>query len=208
MPGLEITKITIFDENFENENILEIEKNAKIEKNNLNSEKKISENEKIFSFFEKNSLELKNISKIFFCNWPWRFMSMRISAIIANYFKNENPEIELFSIPTVQFLEKKSNWEDIFLQLNNSEVFTFIKNDNSEFEEKIYLREDLEKKFSDENKKFFYWNLRKWLFDFENFEEISEEKIFSDKKILKNFKKFFLDEKKFLVEQIKIFYWK
>jgi hypothetical protein len=36
-------------------------------------------------------------------------MSMRISAIIANTFKNQNPEIQLFSIPTAEFLSKKSN---------------------------------------------------------------------------------------------------
>ena len=35
-------------------------------------------------------------------------MSMRISAIIANTFKNQNPEIQLFSIPTAAFLSKKS----------------------------------------------------------------------------------------------------
>jgi len=35
-------------------------------------------------------------------------MSMRISAIIANTFKNQNPEIKLFSIPTVKFLKEKS----------------------------------------------------------------------------------------------------
>lgn len=186
LPGLEDTKIKIFDENFWNEKILEIEKGE-------------NENEKIFNFFEKNSVKLENISKIFFCNWPWRFMSMRISAIIANTFKNQNPEIQLFSIPTAEFLSRKSNWDKIFLQLNNSEIFTLIN-----WEKKIYSREDLEKKFSGEEEIFFYWNLKKWLFDFENFEKIDEKKIFSDEKILKEIS----DEKKFLTEQIKIFYWK
>lgn len=186
LPGLENTKIKIFDENFWNEKILEIEKGE-------------NENEKIFNFFEKNSVKLENISKIFFCNWPWRFMSMRISAIIANTFKNQNPEIQLFSIPTAEFLSRKSNWDKIFLQLNNSEIFTLIN-----WEKKIYSREDLEKKFSGEEEIFFYWNLKKWLFDFENFEKIDEKKIFSDEKILKEIS----DEKKFLTEQIKIFYWK
>lgn len=186
LPGLENTKIKIFDENFWNEKILKIEKGE-------------NENEKIFNFFEKNSVKLENISKIFFCNWPWRFMSMRISAIIANTFKNQNPEIQLFSIPTAEFLSRKSNWDKIFLQLNNSEIFTLIN-----WEKKIYSREDLEKKFSGEEEIFFYWNLKKWLFDFENFEKIDEKKIFSDEKILKEIS----DEKKFLTEQIKIFYWK
>lgn len=186
LPGLEDTKIKIFDENFWNEKILKIEKGE-------------NENEKIFNFFEKNSVKLENISKIFFCNWPWRFMSMRISAIIANTFKNQNPEIQLFSIPTAEFLSRKSNWDKIFLQLNNSEIFTLIN-----WEKKIYSREDLEKKFSGEEEIFFYWNLKKWLFDFENFEKIDEKKIFSDEKILKEIS----DEKKFLTEQIKIFYWK
>ena len=201
LPGLENTKIKIFDEsnendkNFWNEKILEIEKN-------------ISENKIIFDFFEKNDVKLENISKIFFCNWPWRFMSMRVSAIIANTFKNQNPKIQLFSIPTAEFLSRKSNWEKIFLQLNNSEVFTFIKNIDWNFEERIYLREDLEKKFWKEEKIFFYWNLKKWLFDFENFENIwenNEEKLISDKKILE---KIFLEWEKFLTEQIKIFYGK
>lgn len=199
LPGLENTKIKIFDENFWWEKILEIEKGQ-------------NENEKIFNFLEKNSVKLENtpghslslrdspcISKIFFCNWPWRFMSMRISAIIANTFKNQNPEIELFSIPTAEFLKEKSRWKKIFLQLNNSEVFTLIN-----WEEKIYLREDLEEKFSDEKEIFFYWNLKKWLFDFENFEKIDEKKLFSDEKILEKIS----GEKKFLTEQIKIFYWK
>jgi len=186
LPGLENSKIKIFDKKFWNEKILEIEKWE-------------NENEKIFNFLEKNSVKLENISKIFFCNWPWRFMSMRISTIIANTFKNQNPEIKLFSIPTAEFLKEKSGWEKIFLQLNNSEIFTLIN-----LEEKIYSRDDLEEKFSNEKEIFFYWNLKKWLFDFENFEEISEKNLFSDEKILENIS----DEKKFLVEQIKIFYWK
>lgn len=198
LPGLKNTQIKIFDENFWNEKILEIEKN-----NSKNS----SENKIIFDFLEKNKIKLENISKIFFCNWPWRFMSMRISAIIANTFKNQNPKIQLFSIPTAEFLSRKSNWEKIFLQLNNSEIFTLIKNNDWIFEEKIYLREDLEEKFNSKNnleKIFFYWNLKKWLFDFENFEEIDEKNLFSDEKILEKISW----EKKFLVNQIKIFYWK
>jgi hypothetical protein len=34
---------------------------------------------------------------------------MRISAIIANTFKNQNSKIQLFSIPTAEFLKEKSN---------------------------------------------------------------------------------------------------
>ena len=194
LPGLKNTIIKIFTEEnwfFKDEKILEIEKN---------NFKNFSEDQIIFDFLEKNEIKLENISKIFFCNWPWRFMSMRISAIIVNTFKNQNPRIKLFSIPTVKFLSEKSKWENIFLQLNNSEVFTLI-----DWEEKIYLREDLENKFSWKNKIFFYWNLKKWLFDFENFEEVEEENLISDEKILENFSKKW---EKFLADQIKIFYGK
>jgi len=200
LPGLEKTQIKIFDENFWNAECSQGKKVLEIEKNNS---KNSSENQIIFEFLKNNTVKLENISKIFFCSWPWRFMSMRISAIIANTFKNQNPEIQLFSIPTAEFLSKKSNWEKIFLQLNNSEIFTLINQ-----EEKIYLREDLEEKFDSKNnsdKIFFYWNLKKWLFDFENFEEIDEKKLLSDEKILK---KIFLEWEKFLTKQIKIFYWK
>jgi len=187
LPGLENTKIKIFDEKFWNQEILEIEKGQ-------------NENEKIFNFLEKNSVKLENISKIFFCNWPWRFMSMRISAIISNTFKNQNPEIELFSISTAEFLKEKSGWEKIFLQLNNSEIFTLIN-----WEEKIYKREDLENKFNWENEVIFYWNLKKWLFDFEKFEEIKKENLENDEKILEKISENWW---KFLSDQIKIFYWK
>ena len=187
LPGLEDTKIKIFDENFENEKVLIIQKWE-------------SENEKIFLFFKENNLKFEDVLKIFFCNWPWRFMSMRISAVIVNTFKNQNPKIQLFSIPTVKFLLEKAGWKKIFLQLNNSEIFTLIN-----WEEKIYLKEDLEKKFSWEEKVLFYWNLKKWLFDFENFENIDEKNLLKDEEVLKKISK---EWEKFLVDQVKIFYWK
>jgi len=141
-------------------------------------------------------------------------MSMRISAIIANLFKNENSKIELFSIPTAKFLSEKANFENkknipIFLQLNNSEIFTFFKNEKDIFEEKIFSREDLENNFSNWDKKnFYYWILKKWLFDFENFFEIEEKNLVPDKKILKSFEENFSKSEKFLTNKIKIFYWK
>lgn len=188
LPGLEKTLIKVFNEDFQNEQLLEIEKWE-------------NENEKIFDFFKKNDLKLEEIAEIFFCNWPWRFMSMRISAVIANLFKNQNSSIKLFSISTVKFFAMKTqNLVPIFLQLNNSEIFTLIN-----WEEKVYLRGDLEKKFLWEEKIFYFWNLKKWLFDFENFEKIDVKKILPDEKILQNISK---NWEKFLTQQVKIFYWK
>ncbi|MCD5383080.1 hypothetical protein LR002_03075 [Candidatus Gracilibacteria bacterium] len=188
LPGLEKTLIKVFNEDFQNEQLLEIEKGE-------------NENEKIFDFFKKNDLKLEEIAEIFFCNGPGRFMSMRISAVIANLFKNQNSSIKLFSISTVKFFAMKTqNLVPIFLQLNNSEIFTLING-----EEKVYLRGDLEKKFLGEEKIFYFGNLKKGLFDFENFEKIDVKKILPDEKILQNISK---NGEKFLTQQVKIFYGK
>jgi len=81
------------------------------------------ENKEIFSFL--NSVDLNEISKILICNWPWRFMSMRICWTIVNTIKNQFPEIEIYQVPTYEFLQKKSENSIILLQLNQTEILYF-----------------------------------------------------------------------------------
>lgn len=149
-----------------------LEKNNWIfeEKKQIKIENPKEESVKIFTFLDK--IKINEIENIIICNWPWRFMSMRICWTITNTLKNQFPKIKLFQIPTYIFLEKISLKSTIILQLNQSEILFYEnwKNEKITFEE-------LNKRNNWKNEKIkWFWNVKQKLKLPENFEEIEKWK--------------------------------
>lgn len=182
IPGLKTTKISLIKEN--NWNFEEIKK--------VEIEIAQEENRKIFNFL--HSIDLKEIEKIVFCNWPWRFMSLRICWTIIKTLKNQFPNIKIFQIPTYEFLQSKSQNSTILLQLNQTEVLIYSNKKTKKINFETLKSKDHQLKTIK-----WFWNVKQKLKLPENFLELSEE--LNDLEILWEF----LNEK-YEVEDVKINY--
>ena len=146
------------------------------------------ENIETFSFLEK--LDLSNVKSILMCNWPWRFMSLRLFSSLVNTLSNELG-IKIYSVYTAEFLDKKikSKWQ-ILLQLNQNEVLKYY-NWKSEVINIPKIKNGLK----------WYWYIRNELLIWPDIIKIEESQIVEDKHIIWDF---LID--KYLTEKVAPFY--
>ena len=153
------------------------------------------ENLQFFDFL--STINIKQITDLLICNWPWRFMSLRLFITFANTLKNES-SLNLYSVPTYEFLSAQAGKEcHILLQLNQTEVFRYY-----DWTTSVLDFEDLDKK----SKHLWYWNIRNKLKLPDNYLELELEKqssSWSETSIIANF----IDQK-YLVDNVDAFYWK
>ncbi len=132
------------------------------------------ENQMIFSFLK--IYKLTNLKKILICNWPWRFMSLRLFSSIVNTLSNEL-DIKVYAINTAEFLYNQiaSKWQ-ILLQLNQKEVLVY-NNRSKEICEISKIKSDTP----------WYWYMRNELLLNSNMKKIDESNVLKDENLILNF---------------------